>query len=89
VLQLVSDNPWLVPVALGMLIPICGIIFGTFTNYRIKVRQAELQAGLIQEMLQRGMSAEDIRTILEAAPKTGARRCRTDSARVREWPAQS
>jgi hypothetical protein len=79
-LELLSNNPWLIIVTLALLIPICGIVFGTVTGYRLKVRKAELQAGLIQEMLERGMSAEDIRMVLEASPKTAARHGAANSA---------
>ena len=83
-LQLISDNPWLVPVALGLLVPISAIVCGTWTGYRVRVRKAELEAGLIQEMLQRGMSAEDIRTVLDASPKKAAKRLQADSARFKD-----
>ena len=41
--------------------------------YWWKIRQAELDASLKQEMLQRGMSAEEIQTVLTAS---SAGRCR-------------
>jgi hypothetical protein len=77
VTQLLSDQPWLIVVALGMLIPITAIVFATVTDYLRKVRQAELEAGLKHEMLQRGMSAEEIRTVIEASgrPKMKTRVC--------------
>ena len=79
-LELLTREPWLIVVGLAMLVPILGIVFGTLTSHRVQIRKAELHAGLIQEMLQRGMSAEEIRTILEASPKHASRRCRPDSA---------
>ena len=81
-------NPWLIIVCLALLIPICGIVFGTVTNHRLHMRKAELHAGLVQEMLQRGMSAEDIRMVLEASPKNAGKRCRTDSAYGKQVSAQ-
>ena len=88
-LELFTNQPWLIVVCMALLIPILGIVFGTVTNHRMQIRKAELHAGLIQEMLQRGMSAEEIRTILEASPKNAARRCRPDSAHAGGWPSQA
>jgi hypothetical protein len=72
-LELVQHHPWLIVVALGVLVPVVGICFGTVTNYLLRVRQAELEASLKQEMLQRGMSAEEIRVIIEATGRRGKR----------------
>ena len=77
-MQLFSENPWLVVIVLGCLIPICAIVFGTITSYLQKVRQAELDASLKHEMLQRGMSAEEIAQVVQA--RSGGkkdRRCDT------------
>jgi hypothetical protein len=62
----------LVAVAGGLL---CGMIAVLAGNWR-KVRRAEIAAALKQEMLQRGMSAEEIRTVLEAGSKSSWRRSR-------------
>ena len=88
-LDLFKDNPWLLVVMMGMLIPIAGIVFGTTTGYLTRVRRAELEASLKEQMLQRGMSAEEIRTILEASPKHVAKRCRPDSAHSGNLPSQA
>jgi hypothetical protein len=79
-LDLLKDSPWLIVIGLGVLIPITGIIFGTVTNYLARVRQAELEASLKQEMLQRGMSAEDIRMVIEATSQRKGKRCTPESA---------
>jgi hypothetical protein len=71
--ELLVDNPWLVVVGLAMLIPLSGIVFGTITGYLAKTRQAELDAALKQEMLQRGMSAEEIQMVLAASSKPSRR----------------
>jgi hypothetical protein len=68
-LDLVRENPWLIIVCLALLIPILGIIFGTVTAHLTRVRKAEIDAGLKLEMLQRGMSAEEIKTVIEAMPR--------------------
>jgi hypothetical protein len=79
-LDLLRHEPWLIVVGLGLLIPIFGIVFGTTTNYLARVRQAELEANLKQEMLQRGMSAEEIRMVIEATSRGKGKRCPPDSA---------
>jgi hypothetical protein len=43
----------------------------TIALYWHKVRQAELEASLKHEMLQRGMSADEIKTVLQASLTTG------------------
>jgi hypothetical protein len=65
-LELLKDNPWLIVVTLALIIPIVGIIFGTVTDYLARAKQAELEAALKQDMLQRGMSADEIKTVIEA-----------------------
>ena len=60
-LELLQQNPWLIIVCLALLIPILGIIFGTVTSHLTSVRKAEMEASLKMEMLQRGMSAEEIK----------------------------
>ena len=57
---------WVIPVVLGLMIPLTGIVFGTLTNYWRRSRQAELDASLKQQMLERGMSADEIVQVLEA-----------------------
>jgi hypothetical protein len=79
-LEILKDNPWLIVVVLALLIPILGIIFGTITRHMTTVRLAEMEASLKQDMLQRGMSAEDIRTVIEASPRRKGRKCSPDSA---------
>jgi len=79
-LELLKDNPWLIVVAMGMAIPIISIVVGTITSYLARVHQAELDAGLKQEMLQRGMSAEEIKTVIEASASSRGKSCAPDSA---------
>jgi hypothetical protein len=74
-LEIVKENPWLIIVCLPLLIPILGVVFGTVTNHLTRVRQAELEAGLKQDMLQRGMSAEEIRIVIEATAHRKGRKC--------------
>jgi hypothetical protein len=69
---------------MSLLIPIFGVIFGTITTYLTKTRLAELEANLKQEMLQRGLSAEEIKMIIEATPRGKWRRCATESKAKQE-----
>ena len=59
----------LVSVAGGLVCAITAIITGTWG----KVRRTEIVAALKQDMLSRGMSADDIRTVLEAGSKVSRR----------------
>ena len=68
-LEIFSENPWLIVCAMGLLIPILGIVFGTVTSYLQQTRQAELEASLKHAMLERGMSAEEIVTVLAASTR--------------------
>jgi hypothetical protein len=80
-LELLQKNPWLIVVCLALLIPILGIIFGTVTGYLSRVRKAEIEASLKMEMLQRGMSAEEIKMVIEATPRKS---CKPESAIQRQ-----
>jgi heme/copper-type cytochrome/quinol oxidase subunit 2 len=80
-LELLRHEPWLIVVVLGLLIPIFGIVFGTTTNYLARVRQAELEANLKQNMLERGMSAEEIRMVIEATSRRDGKTCGRGSAK--------
>jgi hypothetical protein len=81
-LELVTLHPWLIAVALGLAIPILGVVFGTTTTYMLRVRQAELDAALKQDMLQRGMSAEEIRTVIESSSYRKRKHCAPDGHEV-------
>jgi hypothetical protein len=81
-LELLRENPWLIVVALALSIPILGIIFGTVTGHLTRVRKAEIEASLKMEMLQRGMSAEEIKMVVEATPRKS---CKHEPASQREW----
>ncbi len=75
--EFLSNYPWLIIPCMALLIPIVAIIFGTVTSYLRKTRQAELDAALKQEMLQRGMSAEEIVQVINARTDSWKRRCST------------
>jgi hypothetical protein len=59
----------LVAVAGGLLCGIIAILGGIIGGAWQRVRKAEIEAGLKQEMLNRGMSAEEIRTVIDAGTK--------------------
>jgi hypothetical protein len=71
--ELFFAYPWLLVIVLVSLIPITGIVFGTVTNYLVKTRLAELDAGLKHDMLQRNMTAEEIQIVLSASSRPGRR----------------
>ena len=74
--QLWLDNPWLVVIALaaGVIVACVAIVF--ITDYLRKSQQAEIDASLKHDMLNRGMSAADIKTVLEASTESEAMRRR-------------
>ena len=81
-LEILSASPWLVAiaeVALVVLVCVCvGIVCISFNVCRRKIRLAQFDFELKRDMLERGLSAEDIRTVIEAgrqvAPGAGASR---------------
>ena len=44
-------------------------VVGTLANSWTKVRRAEIEAALKHDMIERGMSAEDIQKVLEASAR--------------------
>jgi len=73
---LLYRETWLIPVVLAFMVPITAIIFGTLTHYWRRSRQAELDASLKQQMLERGMSADEIVQVLEAKSEPSKIGCR-------------
>ena len=65
-LEIFSANPWLVAVAEIAFVPLVGIVCISFNVCRRKIRLAQFDFELKRDMLQRGMSAEEIRTVIEA-----------------------
>lgn len=67
VLQLFMNDPWLVVCVLiaAVILGCVAIVF--VSDYLRKTRQAEIDAALKQDMLNRGLSAIDIKTVLEAS----------------------
>jgi hypothetical protein len=72
--------PWLFVVCLALLIPIVGIVF----NYLARVREAELEANLKRDMLERGMTAEEIRMVIDTTSRRDGKTCGRGSAMRQE-----
>lgn len=79
-LQLLTEHPWLLVcmLAAGVIVACVAIVF--ITDYLGKSHQSEIDASLKQDMLNRGMSAADIRTVLEASSDGEAARLAFTSA---------
>jgi hypothetical protein len=65
--QVFVDNPWLVVCLLAAVVIVSCTAVVTITDYFRKSHQAEIDATLKQEMIHRGMSAADIKMVLEAS----------------------
>jgi hypothetical protein len=66
----------LTAVAGGLL---CGIVAILVDGWH-KIRKAEIVAGLKRDMLNRGMSANEIQTVLEAGTKSPRKHCHGQKA---------
>jgi hypothetical protein len=65
--ELFTNNPWLVVcVLVALVIVACTAIVFLTEHLRVS-RQAEIDAALKHQMVERGMTAADIKTILEAS----------------------
>lgn len=84
-LQLLVENPWLVVCAMGSLVIVACVAIVFITDYLRKSHQAEIDASLKEDMLNRGMCATDIKTVLEASADGEAARlanCGNQGVRV-------
>jgi hypothetical protein len=68
-MQEVLNSPYLF--VLGILV--ITVAVPVITYYWHKTRRIEMESALKQDMLQRGMTAEDIKTVLEATSSIGAK----------------
>jgi hypothetical protein len=84
VLEIFSANPWLVAVAeialVSLVGTVCGIVCISVCVCTRKVRLARYDFELKRDMLERGLSAEEIRTVIEAGrvAAPAAEACRAD-----------
>ncbi|HEY1599109.1 MAG TPA: hypothetical protein VGG64_05875 [Pirellulales bacterium] len=65
-LQLFISNPWLALCVLVAVVIVACVAIVFITDYLRQTHQAEIDASLRQDMLNRGMSAADIKIVLEA-----------------------
>ena len=65
-LQLFVENPWLVLCAMIAVVVVICVAIVFITDYLRQSHQSEIDATLKQDMLNRGMSPADIKTVLEA-----------------------
>jgi hypothetical protein len=65
-------NPWLVIAALVAVVSVACTAIVFFTDYLRNARQAEIDAALKHQMIERGMTAADIKTVLEASTESEA-----------------
>jgi hypothetical protein len=78
--ELLQNNPWLLVciLAAGVIVSCVAIVF--VTDHIRKSHQAEIDATLKQDMLTRGMSAADIKTVLEASSEGEVNRLAMEQA---------
>jgi hypothetical protein len=67
-------NPWLALGTLASVVIIACTLIVFVTEYLRKTQQASIDAYLKQEMISRGMSAADIKTVLESSSDAEAAR---------------
>lgn len=65
-LQLFVDNPWLAVCALASVVTVACVAIVFIVDHLRQSHQSEIDASLKHDMLNRGMSAADIKTVLEA-----------------------
>jgi len=73
-LELLTAHPWLALCGMITLGVVACVAIVFITDYLRKGHQAEIDAALKQDMLARGMSAADIKTVLEASSNGEAAR---------------
>jgi hypothetical protein len=80
VLEIFSTSPWLVAIGEIALVPLIAIVWISLCVFTRKVRLARYDYELKRDMLQRGMSAEEIRIVIEAGRPAfaAAEGCRTE-----------
>jgi hypothetical protein len=72
------DPGLIVPVVMFLVMGVVAIVI-VAVNQWSKVRQAEMETVPKQQMLERGMSAEEIATVLNASPRRSLERSPSES----------
>ncbi len=65
-IQLLADQPWLIVCLLTAIVIVACVAIVFITDYLRTSQQAEIDAALKHDMLNRGMSAAEIKAVLEA-----------------------
>lgn len=63
---ILAEDPWLIVVLAGAVVAIACTAITIISDYLRKTQQAEIDASLKHAMLERGMSAADIKLVLES-----------------------
>lgn len=64
--SILAKDPWLIVVLAGAVVAIACTAITIISDYLRKTQQAEIDASLKHAMLERGMSAADIKLVLES-----------------------
>ena len=72
------------PISITCIFALAAMIGAAFFDYRYKHRKMEIEATLKQEMIRRGMSAEEIERVLAA--KSDAKQKKADSSDKQTLP---
>lgn len=80
--EVLTAHPWLVVCMLVAFVIVACVAIVFVTEHLRKSRQAEIDATLKQQMLEAGMSAADIRTVLEASSDGGVLKHANQPVRV-------
>lgn len=70
--DVLMTHPWLLVIVLAAIVIVACTAIACIPEYLRQVRQAEIDATLKQDMLNRGMTAADIKTVLEASTERSA-----------------
>jgi hypothetical protein len=83
-LDLLQTHPWLIVLFLIAAVVIACVAIVFVTDYNRRTHQAEIDAMLKRDMLARGLSAADIKTVLEASgdPEHARAACENGGVRL-------
>lgn len=70
-LQIIYDNPWVLPATVGAVFGCMVPIIGIITEHQRKLRQAELDFELKRDLLAQGRSPDEMERVLEMSSERG------------------
>jgi hypothetical protein len=70
----VVENIFTNPISVTIVFGIVAVLIGGLLDYRFKLRRIEIDGALKQEMIQRGMSADEIERVLAAKSNPKAKK---------------